>query len=102
MKWKNLLIAFGAGILAGYFLQNNVKRHMLPSEKALSLVKKAFKEKGTINGSWIYTVPQDYEKNGIAYKVYQAGINLVNNDIQEQFEVIVDSTTGTILDVMKA
>lgn len=99
MKWKNFLIGFAAGIAVGYVLKNEYKKPFLSPEKALESVKKAFKQKGPINGSWIYTIPQDYEKNDISYKVYQAGISRFHKGKTEQFEVVVDASSGTILHV---
>lgn len=97
MKWRTFLIGTGVGLLLGYSLKNNWAKANISPDKALSIVKKAFNEKGPINGSWIYTIPQTLSHNDLTYTIYKVGISRTQNGIPEQFEVSVDAKTGTII-----
>ncbi|WP_243291067.1 PepSY domain-containing protein [Bacillus sp. FJAT-47783] len=101
MKWRTFLIGTGVGLLLGYSLKNNWSKAIISPDKALSLVKKTFKEKGAINGSWIYTIPQNFDHNDLTYTIYKVGISLTQNGIPEQFEIAVDAKTGTIIHLEK-
>ncbi|MED4401241.1 PepSY domain-containing protein [Metabacillus fastidiosus] len=101
MKCKDFMIGLGLGITIGYFLKDQLKTTYISSNKALNIVKKAFKERGTIDGSWIFTNVEQYEKNGISYDIYKTGISRTVDDSAEQYETIVDAKTGTILEVNK-
>lgn len=80
-----------------------MKEQIMPlkisSDKALEIVKKAFKEKGPIDGSWIHTEPETYENEHLTYNVYKAGISRTVENQLEQYEAFVDSHTGAIVHV---
>ncbi|WP_044893361.1 PepSY domain-containing protein [Bacillus alveayuensis] len=99
MKWKHFIIGASVGVLVGYVLKERWDKEFISPDKALKNAKKAFQEKGPIDGSWIYTIPQDYEMNGLTYKVYKVGITRKNEEETKQYEVIVDAKTGTILHI---
>jgi len=101
MKWKNFLTGAAVGFFIGYLIKNEYKKEFISSDKALKIVKNHLKETGKIDGSWIYTIPQDYESNGLTYKVYKVGISRSTGETNEQLEVIIDAQTGTILNIQK-
>lgn len=99
MKGKYFILGFGLGIATTYLLKDQIKPMSISSDKALELVKKAFKEKGPIDGSWIYTVPETFSNKHLTYEVYKAGISRTINAQLEQYEAFVDAKTGTIVHV---
>lgn len=68
--------------------------------KSASNCKSAFKQRGPIDGSWIYTQPEPYNINGETVQVYKTGITRSAFGELEQYEVMVDAKTGEIVDVI--
>lgn len=101
MKTKYFLLGLGIGIASSYLLKDTINSMPLSSNAALELVKKAFKEKGKIDGSWIYTVPEVYSTDHLTYNVFKAGISRTVNEQLEQYEAFVDTKTGAIVHVEK-
>ncbi|KKI91639.1 hypothetical protein WQ54_13510 [Bacillus sp. SA1-12] len=101
MKGKYFLLGLGLGIASTYLLSSQLKQCPISSDRALELVKKAFKEKGPIDGSWIYTIPETFSNDHLSYQVYKTGISRTVNDHLEQYEAFVDTKTGAIVHVEK-
>ncbi|MGD6816915.1 PepSY domain-containing protein [Metabacillus sp. 84] len=101
MKCKGLLAGIALGFAAAYLLKDQLKSPFISSDKALQLVKKEFRKKGPIEGSWIYTVPEDYSIHDSNHKVYKTGITRTTEGALEQFEAIVHAQTGLLLEVNK-
>ncbi|MCM3162783.1 PepSY domain-containing protein [Metabacillus litoralis] len=101
MKSKYFLLGLGLGIAGTYLVKDQLKSSKISSEKALEIVKKAFKEKGPIDGSWIYTVPENFSTDHLSYEVYKAGVSRTVQDQLEQYEAFVDTNSGTIVHVDK-
>ncbi|WP_407272250.1 PepSY domain-containing protein [Radiobacillus sp. PE A8.2] len=100
MKWSKLVIAAGLGMVAGFFLKDQVTNmQALSPEKALRTAKEVFKKQGPISGSWIYMKPEDLSKNGLTYQVYRGGVTRTIDGENKQFEFYVDTNTGTIIEV---
>lgn len=100
MNWKTFLLGAGAGIIAGYFASEAVRKNCLISEeKVLADVKNAFKQTGEVDGSWIKFKPEEFEKHGIKTKVYRGGISRKQDGDSQQFEFIADAYTGSVIDV---
>ncbi len=99
MKTRYFFWGLGLGIIGTYFLKDQLKPLKISSDKALDIVKKAFKEKGPIDGSWIYTVPETFSNEHLSYEIYKAGISRSVDNQLEQYEAFVDTTTGTIVHV---
>lgn len=100
MKWQRFLIGAGLGLMAGLFINRGNANRSISAEKALKIAKNSFSEQiGKVDGSWIHTIPEDYSKDQLAYKVYKGGISFYQDNDLIQFEFIVDSTTGAILDI---
>lgn len=99
LNWNRLLAGMCTGIVVGAFIGKNVKKNIISSESALNLAKKAFKEDGPIDGSWIHMKPENIKKFNLPYKVYRGGITRTVADKTEQYEFLVDAATGTIIEV---
>lgn len=99
MNWKTFLTGIGTGLVAGIALREAIaKNQKITAEKALANAKSAFKKHGSIQGSWIQMEKQPYTKSLLQYEVYIGGISRMVNDQTEQYEFIVDTATGAILD----
>lgn len=99
MNWKTFLTGVSTGLVAGIVLRESIaKNQKITAEKALANAKAAFKKHGPIQGSWIQMEKQPYTKSFLEYEVYIGGISRTVNDQTEQYEFIVDTTTGAILD----
>ncbi|MBM7644869.1 putative small secreted protein [Scopulibacillus daqui] len=99
MKIKNIAIAFGVGLAGGYVLQKALQKSTLSPEQVMQLVKKTAKKALDIDGAWIYLSPENYQQNGLTYKVYKGGLTAKNNENLEHYDFIADASTGTILDL---
>lgn len=99
MKGKYFLLGLGLGITSTYLVKKRVEQSKISSDKALAIVKKAFKEKGPIDGSWIYTIPEIYSNEHLTYEVYKAGISRSVDNQLEQYEAYIDIYTGVIVHV---
>jgi predicted small secreted protein len=99
LNWKTFLTGVGSGLATGFILRGVIaKNQTISSEKALSIAKSAFKKHGPIQGSWIHMEKQPYKKSLLEYEVYIGGISRNIDGTPEQYEFIVDSHTGAILD----
>ncbi|MBD1380178.1 PepSY domain-containing protein [Metabacillus arenae] len=101
MNWRNFFVGVSIGFAAAYFVKNRMEAQYISSEKALHIVKQAFKQRGPIDGSWIYTVPEEYYKNHLTYKVYKTGVTRTAGGSLEQYEALVDAKTGTIIEIIQ-
>lgn len=101
MKWKNFLIGAGIGLMIGYTAKHYLANEFISPNTALANAKKMFKEKGSINGSWIYTIPQTIIFHDVSYTVYKVGISRTFRQSPEQYEVYVDARTGEIVKIEK-
>ncbi|WP_018664039.1 propeptide PepSY amd peptidase M4 [Heyndrickxia acidiproducens] len=100
MNWKTFVTGIAVGAAAGYAMNEAVHRAVTASpESVLAKVKKAFKENGPIDGSWIQMTEEDYEKYPFKSKVYRGGISLTEDGEKKQYEFIADTKTGIVLDV---
>ncbi len=99
MNWKTFLTGVGSGIAVGIVLTKAIDQNStISAEKALANAKAAFKKHGPISGSWIQMEKQPYSKSLLDYEVYIGGISRIVDGQTEQYEFIVDTTTGAILD----
>ncbi|GER66455.1 hypothetical protein BpJC7_07020 [Weizmannia acidilactici] len=100
MNWKTFLAGIAIGAAAGYAVNETVHQTVPTSaDSVLSKVKKAFKENGPIDGSWIQMAAEDYEKYPFKTKVYRGGISMTEGGEKKQYEFIADAKTGIVLDV---
>lgn len=100
MNWKTFIAGVAVGLAGGYCLSETLKNKLpLSGETVLADVKAAFKKEGKINGSWLQTKPEDYQKHAIQTKIYRGGITRQINGEPQHFEFIADAYTGTVLDV---
>ncbi|RDI44321.1 PepSY domain-containing protein [Falsibacillus pallidus] len=100
MNWKSFVAGAAAGITAGFLMNEAVKRNVsVSAESVLAKVKRAFKEDGPIDGSWIQMKAEPYQKHAIKADVYRGGISRQRNGQLQQFEFIADAHTGTVIDI---
>ncbi|MBS4173860.1 PepSY domain-containing protein [Bacillus sp. FJAT-49736] len=100
MTWKSFISGLAIGAISGYLLNEAVKKNTtLSSETVLANVKKAFKEEGPIDGSWIQMTKEDFARYAVKTKIYRGGITTNQNGERKQFEFIADAYTGSVLDV---
>ncbi|WP_017756158.1 PepSY domain-containing protein [Calidifontibacillus oryziterrae] len=99
MRLNQLLLGLGIGAIAGAYVNQKYMKNHISSETALKIVKKAFKDHGPIDGSWIHMKPEKVNKFNLSYNVYRGGITRTIDSKVEQYEFLVDSKTGTIIDV---
>jgi predicted small secreted protein len=99
MKWRNLLTGFAIGFTAAYAIKQN--QSSLSSSEALYIVKQAFKQNGTIDGSWIHTTTKILQKHGMVFEGFNGGIIRTINNEQEHFEFFIDRKSGAILELNK-
>lgn len=99
VNWKTFFMGVASGVAAGIIVNQAVtNKQVISSEKALDIAKSAFKKHGPIQGSWIQMKKQPYHKSFLEYEVYIGGISRTVDGTVEQYEFIVDSKTGAILD----
>jgi predicted small secreted protein len=100
MNWKTFVSGVAIGAAAGYYVNKTIKKSSyISAEAVLGGVKKAFKEEGSIDGSWIQMTMEEYEKTPIKAKVYRGGITWRKDSERLQYEFIADAHTGTVIDV---
>ena len=99
MSWKKFVLGLSVGFAGAYLLRNSIPEQTISAEKALKIAKNVFKENGPIDGSWIHMVPETFEKFNLSYNVYKGGISRTIENEVKQFEFLVDTKTGTILEV---
>lgn len=99
MGFKRIALGIGIGFIAGLVVRSNFSKENISPEKALRIVKQKLKDHVTIDGSWIHMIPESMTKDQLEYKVYRGGISSTTNSENIQFDFIVDSTTGTILEL---
>lgn len=101
MKKINQFV-FGAlvGLAAGYTLATQINNSKpISPEKALDKVKKALKNKLSIEGSWIQMVPEKLENDLLEYTVYKGGITANEHNRIQHYDFAVDAKTGTIIEL---
>lgn len=103
MKKRQVIFAFGLGLVLGYFVKQQTEENKkISPEKALKQAKEIFKKNGPINGSWIYMKTEEYESNGLLYNVYRGGVTRLENGENKQYEFYADADTGTIIETKEA
>jgi predicted small secreted protein len=96
---KRFVAGLGIGLAAGYLLGPTLKCEKISPEKALKEVKKAVSQTYAISGSWIHMIPETVERNNISYTVYRGGLSTTTKEGTNQYEFIVDTKSGTLLDL---
>ncbi|MDP4085901.1 MAG: hypothetical protein Q8934_14940 [Bacillota bacterium] len=100
MKWKAFFLGTTIGVIGGYTLTERfLQKQNASPENILHEVKNQFKKQGPIQGSWIITTPESYDKGPLRYQIFKGGISRERNEIIEQFEFIADAKTGSIIDI---
>ncbi|MDG5787726.1 PepSY domain-containing protein [Evansella sp. AB-P1] len=99
MGWKRFAAGVGAGVAVTLLAKNQLeKAQQLSPEKALKMVKKKADHLGSIDGSWVHMITEEFEQDQLTYNVYRGGITCTDEDGKmSAYEFYVDSATGTIL-----
>ncbi|MGJ9382336.1 PepSY domain-containing protein [Salipaludibacillus sp. CF4.18] len=104
MSWKNFAVGIGAGVAVTLLAKNQLDKTegKLSPEKALKLVKGKATHLGTIEGSWIHMIAEEFEQDKLLYQVYRGGITATDESGKmEAYEFFVDASSGTILALNK-
>ncbi|WP_280769964.1 PepSY domain-containing protein [Salipaludibacillus daqingensis] len=100
MGWKKFAAGMGAGVAVTILAKNQLEKTdgKLSPEKALKLVKRKTTNLGTIEGSWVHMVTEEFEQDHLLYDVYRGGITCSDESGKmHAYEFFVDSSTGTVL-----
>lgn len=103
MKIRDYMMGLGSGVILGVISSQAVSRMNInrSAELILKDVKDSFKQEGPIDGSWIYTSPEPFQKEAVRIHVYKGGISRIRNGEMEQFEFAADAKTGTVVELIK-
>ncbi len=104
MSWKGFAAGIGAGVAATVLAKNALdqKETLLSPEKALKLAKKKAADLGTVEGSWVHMMTEQYEHGNLIYDVYKGGITVSEPEgTVNAYEFYVDAPTGTIIELVK-
>ena len=101
MNWRNFLLGVGVGFAGAYLCKQIQNDLPISSEKAVKIVKDAFKKQGSVDGSWIHMVPESYSKFNFPYTVYKGGITTTKDGNTTQHEFVIDAKSGAILDIFE-
>ncbi|GAE25796.1 hypothetical protein JCM9140_1813 [Halalkalibacter wakoensis JCM 9140] len=96
---KRFVSGLAIGLAAGYLLGPTLKNDKVSPERALKQVKKAVSQKYAISGSWIHMIPETIERNNLSYTVYRGGLSTTTEEGTSQYEFLVDTKSGTLLDL---
>ncbi|WP_026690709.1 PepSY domain-containing protein [Alteribacter aurantiacus] len=99
MSWKRFIAGVGVGVAVAWFAKDQLEQTScnLSPERALKLVKRKMKDFGTIDGSWIHMMAEDFKSDNLTYSVYRGGVSCTIDGKLHAFEFLVDASTGTIL-----
>ena len=101
MSWQKFLLGVGVGLTSAYLYKQVQNERPISSEKAVKVVKDAFKKHSSVDGSWIHMVPESYSKFNFPYSVYKGGITTTKDGATVQHEFVVDAKSGAILDIFE-
>lgn len=99
---KKLSFGLGIGFALGYFLRPTISKERISPEKALKKAKATAAAQHTISGSWIHMNPETVERFGLQYEVYRGGMSTSTPDGTVQFEFIVETKNGTLLELIQS
>ncbi|PYZ97157.1 hypothetical protein CR205_00715 [Alteribacter lacisalsi] len=103
MSWKRFIAGVAVGVAATWLAKEQLEKNdcNLSPEKALKIVKRKMKDFGSIDGSWIHMMAEDFHNDNLSYSVYRGGVSCTIDGQLHAFEFLVDATTGTILKLKK-
>ncbi|KGA98754.1 hypothetical protein AJ85_03165 [Alkalihalobacillus alcalophilus ATCC 27647 = CGMCC 1.3604] len=101
MSTKKFLAGLGVGLVAGYFIRESLNQANISPERALKNVKKQAGAHHQISGSWIHMVPETLHRNEMTYEVYIGGLSTQTESGIVQYDFVVDTKTGTIIEMSK-
>lgn len=100
MSLKRFLLGMGIGFIAGSVLRDQLTKEHISPEKALKIVKQKLGQQGAVEGSWVHMIPESFEKQLLNYNVYRGGVSCTIAGEFHQFDFVVDSETGAILELI--
>lgn len=102
MAIKRFIAGLGLGLAVGYLLRPTIGCDRITPERALKEVKKTVARTHVISGSWIHMLPETIERNHISYDIYRGGLSTTTEEGTVQYEFLVDTKTGTLIDLQTA
>lgn len=99
MAMKRLITGVGIGLALGYLLRPKIESERISPEHALKEVKRTVAKNHAVSGSWIHMLPEKVEQNHVTYDVYRGGISTTTDEGTVQYEFLVDSGTGTLINL---
>ncbi|WP_096436205.1 PepSY domain-containing protein [Alteribacter populi] len=103
MSWKRFIVGVGIGVAAAWFTKDQMDKTEcnISPERALKMVKRKMKDFGSIDGSWIHMIAEDFRQDGLTYQVYRGGVSCTIDGQLHAFEFLVDATSGSVLKLKK-
>ncbi|ADU31534.1 small secreted protein-like protein [Evansella cellulosilytica DSM 2522] len=104
MSWKRFAVGVGAGVAVTLIAKNQLDKNQgqLSPEKALKMVKRKAESLGSIDGSWVHMITEEYEQDQLKYDVYRGGITCTDDSgSMSAYEFYVDASSGAILKLEK-
>ncbi|TMW71768.1 PepSY domain-containing protein [Alteribacter natronophilus] len=103
MSWKRFITGVAVGAAAAWLVKEQCDQSdcSLSPERALKLVKRRMRDFGSIDGSWIHMMAEEFHNDNLTYSVYRGGVSCTIDGQLHAFEFLVDATTGTILKLKK-
>ncbi|MCD8509979.1 MAG: PepSY domain-containing protein [Bacillus sp. (in: Bacteria)] len=104
MGWKRFAAGVGAGVAVTLLAKSQLEKNQgkLSPEKALKMVKWKTDHLGTIDGSWVHMITEEFKQDNLTYNVYRGGITCTDDSGKmSAYEFLVDAATGTILKLNK-
>lgn len=93
--WFRNWVCFGISSSSYYFKGTNFSRKGLKAKATVAT-------QHTISGSWIHMNPETVERYGLQYEVYRGGMSTSTPDGTVQFEFIVETKNGTLLEFIQS
>ncbi|KRL38597.1 hypothetical protein [Liquorilactobacillus uvarum] len=93
-----VLVGFATGIYANRLAR---KKTSVSPQKILEQVKKTFQEETPIQGAWINTFTQPFQKFAFKTQVYSGGISRIEDRQLIQYKFLADAKTGGVLDLQR-
>ncbi|WP_057875937.1 hypothetical protein [Liquorilactobacillus aquaticus] len=93
-----LLVGFATGIYANRLAK---RKSYISPQKILKQIKRTFQEETPIQGAWISTFTQPFQKFAFKTQVYSGGLSRMEDHQLIQYKFLADAKTGGVLDLQR-